>query len=139
MIEKLYCLIVSHESAAQPFPVAAAHCAGRFFSLPRPAAMNRTALFELDRERPQSLVEQLVDAVAGALAAHLLRAGMRMPSVRQLAQQQGISTFTVVEAYDRLVAQGVLVARRGAGFFVAGKGRSDASVPRREPGALDIG
>ncbi|WP_158897880.1 PLP-dependent aminotransferase family protein [Burkholderia sp. L27(2015)] len=101
--------------------------------------MKRLALFELDRERPQSLVDQLVGAVTGALAAHLLRAGMRMPSVRQLAQEQGVSTFTVVEAYDRLVAQGVLVARRGAGFFVAGKGPSEASMPQREPGALDIG
>jgi DNA-binding transcriptional MocR family regulator len=101
--------------------------------------MNRTVLFELDRDRPQSLVEQLVEAVAAALAARLLRAGMRMPSVRQLAQEQRISTFTVVEAYDRLVAQGVLVARRGAGFFVAGKVAREPAAPRREPGALDLG
>lgn len=42
-----------------------------------------------------------------------------MPSIRQLAREQGVSQSCVIEAYDRLVAAGVLEARHGAGFFVA--------------------
>ena len=38
--------------------------------------------------------------------------------MRQLALERGVSRFTVVEAYERLVARGRLQARRGAGFFV---------------------
>ena len=42
-----------------------------------------------------------------------------MPSVRQFAKCNGISTFTVVESYDRLVTLGLLSSRRGSGYFVA--------------------
>jgi len=48
-----------------------------------------------------------------------LRVGTKMPSVRQFAKCNGISTFTVVEAYDRLVTLGLLSSRRGSGYFVA--------------------
>jgi DNA-binding transcriptional MocR family regulator len=47
-----------------------------------------------------------------------LRPGTRLPSIRQMAEQAGVSRFTVVEAYERLVAQGLVQSRRGAGFFV---------------------
>jgi DNA-binding transcriptional MocR family regulator len=36
-----------------------------------------------------------------------------------MAEQAGVSRFTVVEAYDRLAANGLVSSRRGAGFFVA--------------------
>jgi DNA-binding transcriptional MocR family regulator len=42
-----------------------------------------------------------------------------MPSVRQFAKVNGVSTFTVVESYDRLLHLGLLSSRRGSGFFVA--------------------
>ncbi|MFT4172064.1 MAG: PLP-dependent aminotransferase family protein [Rhodocyclaceae bacterium] len=65
------------------------------------------------------LVEQLVRAVRGQIDDRILRPGARLPAIRQLAEHHGISRFTVVEAYDRLVAQGYLQSKRGAGFFVA--------------------
>lgn len=65
-----------------------------------------------------SLVDQIVDWAQGRMAEQVFRPGMRMPSVRELAEQRGVSRFTVVEAYERLVARGALQARRGAGFFV---------------------
>ncbi|MBB6250431.1 PLP-dependent aminotransferase family protein [Nitrospirillum iridis] len=49
----------------------------------------------------------------------LLPPGARAPSIRDLAQRLGVSKSTVVEAYDRLVAEGVLAARPGSGFYVA--------------------
>ncbi|MGN5476752.1 GntR family transcriptional regulator [Cupriavidus basilensis] len=48
-----------------------------------------------------------------------LRAGSALPSVRRCAQQHGISTFTVAEAYGRLTALGYLAARPGSGYTVA--------------------
>ncbi|HEY8905847.1 MAG TPA: PLP-dependent aminotransferase family protein [Rhodoferax sp.] len=65
-----------------------------------------------------TLVEQLVQWAELRMGQQVLRPGMRMPSVRQLALERGVSRFTVVEAYERLVARGRLQARRGAGFFV---------------------
>ncbi|MFT3734875.1 MAG: PLP-dependent aminotransferase family protein [Rhodocyclaceae bacterium] len=67
----------------------------------------------------QPLVEQIVTAVRSHIDDRLLRPGARLPAIRQMAEQHGISRFTVVEAYDRLVALGYLHSRRGAGFFVA--------------------
>ncbi len=48
-----------------------------------------------------------------------LARGARLPSVRQLAEEMGVSRSTVVEAYDRLAAEGAVEARRGSGFYVA--------------------
>ncbi|MFA5965333.1 MAG: PLP-dependent aminotransferase family protein [Sphingomonas sp.] len=49
----------------------------------------------------------------------VLTPGARLPSVRAMAQASGFSKSTVVEAYDRLAAEGVIRSRPGAGFFVA--------------------
>ena len=64
------------------------------------------------------LVEQLVTGVRRQIDGRLLRAGARLPSIRSLAAQQRVSRFTVVEAYDRLVASGHVESRRGSGFYV---------------------
>lgn len=45
--------------------------------------------------------------------------GGRLPSIRRLADQLHVAKSTAVEAYDRLVAEGVVEARRGSGFFAA--------------------
>jgi len=46
--------------------------------------------------------------------------GARLPSVRAQAQAMKVSVSTVVEAYERLAAEGVIVSRPGSGFYVAG-------------------
>jgi DNA-binding transcriptional MocR family regulator len=73
----------------------------------------------IDRQRRGSLVDQIVAAIAGMVNRRTLPAGTRMPSVRQFAKVNGVSTFTVVESYDRLLHLGLLSSRRGSGFFVA--------------------
>ena len=45
--------------------------------------------------------------------------GARVPSVRQLADKLGVSRFTVVNAYEKMVAAGTLTSRAGSGFYVA--------------------
>ncbi len=70
------------------------------------------------RDRGGSLVDQIVTSIAARIDDKLLRIGARMPSIRQFADQHGVSRFTVVEAYDRLVASGFLISRRGSGFYV---------------------
>lgn len=76
-----------------------------------------------DRARTTpTLVDQIVLAVTQAIDSRALRPGMTMPSVRELARAHDISTFTVANAYSRLVARNQLVARAGAGYRVAGHG-----------------
>lgn len=66
----------------------------------------------------QSLTEQLSGRFAQRIRDRLLAPGARLPSVRQCAQQHGVSPSTVVAAYDQLLAQGLVEARKNRGFFV---------------------
>lgn len=64
--------------------------------------------------------EALMEAVRKKIASRALVSGDRLPSVRRFADTMGVSPSTVVEAYDRLAAEGVIRARRGSGFYVTG-------------------
>jgi DNA-binding transcriptional MocR family regulator len=77
----------------------------------------------IERSKRGSLVDQIVAAITQMVNKRELRIGTKMPSVRQFAKCNGVSTFTVVESYDRLLNLGLLSSRRGSGFFVA---RSEA-------------
>ena len=66
----------------------------------------------------QSLTEQLSARFAQRIRDRLLPPGARLPSVRQCAREQGVSPSTVVAAYDQLLAQGLVDARKNRGFFV---------------------
>ncbi|MCB1916058.1 MAG: PLP-dependent aminotransferase family protein [Rhodocyclaceae bacterium] len=85
----------------------------------------------IDSERPQPLVEQIVAAIRNRIDDRILRPGVRLPPIRRFAEAQGVSRFTVVEAYDRLVAQGYLDSRRGSGFYVCAR-------PLPEPEGEDL-
>lgn len=58
-------------------------------------------------------------AIRARIASRALGAGDRLPSIRRFAATMGVSPATVVEAYDRLAAEGLIRARRGSGFYVA--------------------
>jgi len=66
----------------------------------------------------QTLAEQLAALFAQRIRDRLLAPGARLPSVRLCAQQQGVSPSTVVGAYDQLLAQGLVEARKNRGFYV---------------------
>ncbi|MGE8581743.1 MAG: GntR family transcriptional regulator, partial [Agrobacterium tumefaciens] len=49
-------------------------------------------------------IEQVMASMRQRIASRSLVPGARLPSVRALAKAMQVSTSTVVEAYDRLVA-----------------------------------
>jgi DNA-binding transcriptional MocR family regulator len=81
-----------------------------------------------------TLVEQLVQWARRRVEERVFRPGMRMPSIRKLAQDKGVSRFTVVEAYERLVAQGYLESRRGSGFYVRERSSGAPDFERQQSG-----
>lgn len=87
-------------------------------------------MLKLDPSSSEPLVAQIVNGLTRSILSRQWRPGSRAQSIREFARQHGISTSTVVEAYDRLVAAGLLTARRGAGFFVAEAGRADTHRPQ---------
>jgi DNA-binding transcriptional MocR family regulator len=90
----------------------------------------------IERSKRGSLVDQIVAAISEMVNRRELRVGTKMPSVRQFAKSNGVSTFTVVESYDRLLHLGLLSARRGSGFFVARSGT--AAQPQLAPSAAAV-
>jgi DNA-binding transcriptional MocR family regulator len=89
------------------------------------------------------LQAQVVAAIRDAIAARRLMPGEKLPSIRRLAAANKISPFTVVEAYDRLAAQGLIAARAKSGFFVAGReppltlAAETPEARRADPSAVD--
>ena len=67
-------------------------------------------------DRTESIYRQL----SAAIVDGRLRPGEVLPPTRDLAASLGVSRTTVSVAYDRLLAEGFTVSRRGAGTFVAG-------------------
>ncbi|HMN94770.1 MAG TPA: PLP-dependent aminotransferase family protein [Hydrogenophaga sp.] len=103
-----------HHSASPPAPGSA-------------SALTRTAA--------QTLTEQLAERYATRIRDRLLAPGARLPSVRQCAAQHGLNPSTVVAAYDLLLAQGLVEARRNRGFFVRDRvvSRPQTRVPSTAP------
>ncbi|MBX9810088.1 MAG: PLP-dependent aminotransferase family protein [Burkholderiales bacterium] len=73
----------------------------------------------LDPTAPSSLTDQIVEQIRGLIDTETVRSGQRMPSIRRFAREHRISAFTVIAAYERLVALGYLSSRKGSGFYVA--------------------
>jgi DNA-binding transcriptional MocR family regulator len=76
-------------------------------------------MFEISRTSAVPLVDQIVERITKLARHGQLPEGSRIPSIRKLAKLIGASPFTVVDAYDRLVARGVIESRAGRGFFVS--------------------
>lgn len=66
-----------------------------------------------------SRTAQVAEAIRRKITSRALEAGEKLPSIRGFAATMHVSPSTVVNAYDRLAAEGVIYARRGSGFFVA--------------------
>jgi GntR family transcriptional regulator len=62
---------------------------------------------------------QIVQQVKWRIATGALRAGERLPSVREIAGQVRVNPNTVAKAITELERAGVVETRRGSGTFVA--------------------
>ncbi|MGA0609558.1 PLP-dependent aminotransferase family protein [Caldimonas sp. KR1-144] len=85
---------------------------------------------------------QVAERLAGAIRSGSLDSGERMPSVRELARQHGVSLTTVTQAYRWLEDQRLVEARPRSGYFVAARVRRlpepEVSQPPADSRAVDI-
>ena len=88
-----------------------------------PMVKKATSLFSLDVIDPgqsgRSAYVRIADRLRAAIASTALRPDARLPSSRTLARDFGVARNTVDEALDQLVAEGLIVRRRGVGSFVS--------------------
>ena len=64
-------------------------------------------------------IETAMAAIRQRIAGRSLMPGEKLPSIRSFADLMQMSTSTIVEAYDRLAAEGFIQSRPGSGFYVA--------------------
>lgn len=94
---------------------------------------NPELLVELNRSVRRPLRAQLEDGLRDAVRSGRLGAGTRLPASRALAGDLGVSRRMVVDAYSQLLAEGYLIARAGAGTFVAGAAAATPAVAVEPP------
>ncbi len=76
---------------------------------------------------------QIVEGFRLVIEDGSLRSGAKAPSIRQFAHAHKVSVFTVVDAYDRLVAQGYFASRPHSGFFVKQRQVTATETPGHGP------
>jgi len=64
------------------------------------------------------LYRQLIQQLTEEIRSERRPVGSRMPSIRSLSLERGLSKSTVLTAYDRLEADGLISARPRSGYFV---------------------
>ena len=66
----------------------------------------------------QPIYRQLRDGVVAMILDGVLKEGDPLPSVRNVAAEQQVNPLTVLKAYQDLVGEELVEARRGLGMFV---------------------
>ena len=72
----------------------------------------------LDPTSNVSLQDQLCERISLEIVAGRISTGTRLPSCRALAKQMGIARNTAITAYQRLIADGLVMATPRSGYFV---------------------
>jgi GntR family transcriptional regulator/MocR family aminotransferase len=90
----------------------------------------------LDGGRPLSA--EVYRQLRAAILDGRLRLGDPLPATRELAARLAVSRNTVINAYQRLTAEGYLAGRAGSGTFVAAVGGSAQATRRAPAGALAV-
>lgn len=86
-------------------------------------------MFTIDRSSPIPLSNQIEAKLRQLVETRALAGGAKLLSIRQLATQLAVSTNTVVVAYDRLAAAGVIDTHGTAGFFVRQTNDAGKTIP----------
>lgn len=83
--------------------------------------------FKTDRQ----IYRQIIDYAFGCILGGGWTPGAKVPSVRELAVELAVNSHTILKAYDHLQDNGIIVPRRGMGFFLAEDARERVDVERR--------
>jgi GntR family transcriptional regulator/MocR family aminotransferase len=101
-------------------------------------ASDEARWLSLERSAGETLRSALERTLREAIVSRALRAGVRLPASRALAQQLGVSRRVVSDAYNQLQAQGFLLSREREAPVVAevqarNRFRAEADPPAPQP------
>jgi DNA-binding transcriptional MocR family regulator len=80
--------------------------------------------------------EELAELLAADIRSGQLAPGTRLPSIRKVIAQYGVSPATAFQAYYRLEERGLVRARERSGYYVAGTGLAHPPEPASSPAPL---
>ena len=92
--------------------------------------MSAPAPVPTNRNSATPLVSQIGHDIEARIRSGALRRGARLPSIRRMARECGVSTLTIANTYLRLAGAGLVESRGTRGYFVTG--------PAQGPGAYSI-
>jgi GntR family transcriptional regulator len=72
---------------------------------------------------PDPMYKQVTDQIKDAIAGGILRPEDKLPSIREMTRELGISEITIKRAYADLEHEGYIFTRSGLGSFVANVGK----------------
>ncbi|MGH7104141.1 MAG: PLP-dependent aminotransferase family protein [Acetobacteraceae bacterium] len=92
----------------------------------------------VDRASSRPIATQLYVGLRDLILSGAVTAGTRLPASRTLARDVGVSRTTVIDAFERLISDGILTSRVGSGTEVSAAMKSEPSrrslpVPRPRP------
>ena len=67
----------------------------------------------------EPLQSQIYRQIRAMILAGDLKAAEMLPSIRRLAREEKVSVITVQRGYELLEREGLILSRRGKGFFVS--------------------
>ena len=88
-------------------------------------------LLRIEKGSAVPISRQIIAQISTYCASGKLKAGERMPSVRELARELAVNQNTILRVYERLVSEGLLEMRQGQGTFVASTARDSSMSSHR--------
>ena len=101
---------------------------------------------ETDKNQKKPMYQQIYLSIRRAIESGSLKKGSRLPSIRRLSADRGISKTTVTGAYDQLCVEGYIISKPQKGYFVAAAfdklpkaaARADSAQAQRVYAAYDF-
>lgn len=85
----------------------------------------------MDFTSDKPIYRQIIDFSFGQILTGEWKAGERIPSVRELSVRLSVNSHTALKAYDYLQSEGIIVPRRGLGFFLSDNAVEQVNQARR--------
>jgi len=82
----------------------------------------------VEKNGKQALYQQIAEQIRQMIYRNRLSPGERLPSSRKLANLLNVSRTSTLNAYDQLIAEGLLITRASSGIFVTQLGEISNSV-----------
>jgi len=88
-----------------------------------PTKMKEKMFIVVSPLNPDPMYKQVTDQIKDAIAGGILKPEEKLPSIRMMTRELGISEITIKRAYADLEHEGYIFTRSGLGSFVADVGK----------------